>query len=193
MPKFTEQEKNLIQQRLFEEGEKLFISHGLKKVTLNDLTKAVSISHGAFYAFFDSKEQLFFEINLKKQEEIFLKLNQLITQNKNKKPKEITKLALLFISQQFFSEPIISSITCEVWEHLSRKLPSDLINKGNQIDAAAIGKLMDVGVEFQYPIPLVTKLLQATYTSVSNFINYEDGEIATDIFFDAVINQIVKD
>ena len=39
MPRFTEQEKEIINRKLLIEGEKLFAAHGLKKVT------AVSYTH----------------------------------------------------------------------------------------------------------------------------------------------------
>ncbi len=37
MPRFTEQEKEIINRKLLIEGEKLFAAHGLKKVTVDDL------------------------------------------------------------------------------------------------------------------------------------------------------------
>ena len=44
MPRFTEQEKEIINRKLLIEGEKLFAAHGLKKVTVDDLVAAVNIS-----------------------------------------------------------------------------------------------------------------------------------------------------
>ena len=41
MPRFTEQEKEIINRKLLIEGEKLFAAHGLKKVTVDDLVAAV--------------------------------------------------------------------------------------------------------------------------------------------------------
>ncbi|WP_143331316.1 TetR/AcrR family transcriptional regulator [Clostridium peptidivorans] len=46
MPKFNEQERDIIRERLFKEGQRLFSAHGLRKVTINDLTTAAGISHG---------------------------------------------------------------------------------------------------------------------------------------------------
>ena len=63
MPKaFTSQEKEIIRNRLHEKGALLFQTHGLRKTSVDDLVKAVGISKGAFYLFFDSKEELFLEI-----------------------------------------------------------------------------------------------------------------------------------
>ena len=44
LPRFTEQEKEIINSKLLIEGEKLFSLYGLKKVTVDDLAAAVNIS-----------------------------------------------------------------------------------------------------------------------------------------------------
>jgi AcrR family transcriptional regulator len=63
MPRgFTEQEKALIRQRLLEQGRLFLARYGLRKTSVEDLTRAAGISKGAFYAFFPSKEDLFFTI-----------------------------------------------------------------------------------------------------------------------------------
>lgn len=65
MPKkFNEQEKQWIRQKLMEEGKRSFEVRGLLKTSVEDLTKATGISQGAFYLFFGSKEELFYELLL---------------------------------------------------------------------------------------------------------------------------------
>ncbi len=63
MPKgFTEREKELIGQRLIEQGNKLFSAYGLKKTNVEELAEAAGISKGAFYLFYESKEALFMDV-----------------------------------------------------------------------------------------------------------------------------------
>src|SRR5918912_2045574 len=63
MPKgFSEREKEIIRSSLLEKGRVLFGTYGIKKTNVEDLTRAAGISKGAFYLFYDSKEELFFEI-----------------------------------------------------------------------------------------------------------------------------------
>ncbi|MUG66364.1 TetR/AcrR family transcriptional regulator [Paenibacillus campinasensis] len=62
--KFNEQEKQWIRQKLMEEGKRSFEARGLRKTSVEDLTKATGISQGAFYLFFASKEELFYELLL---------------------------------------------------------------------------------------------------------------------------------
>jgi len=71
MPKkFNEQEKQWIRQKLLEEGKRSFEVHGLRKTSVEDLTKAAGISQGSFYLFFDSKEELFYELLLAEEARI---------------------------------------------------------------------------------------------------------------------------
>lgn len=71
MPRFNEQERETISHTLMSEGEKLFSNYGLRKVTVDDLAEVANISKGSFYAFFQSKEHLFIEINFKLQSKLF--------------------------------------------------------------------------------------------------------------------------
>jgi len=59
---FNEHERKVIRQKLIEKGRELFGTLGLKKTSIEDLAQAAGISKGSFYAFFDSKEELYLEI-----------------------------------------------------------------------------------------------------------------------------------
>ena len=58
---FTEKERELIRERLQQEGLKQIKEKGLKKVSVQQLTQAVGIAQGGFYSFYESKEELFLE------------------------------------------------------------------------------------------------------------------------------------
>ena len=54
MPKgFTEHEKELIGQRLLEQGYRLFSAYGLKKTNIEEIARAAGISKGAYYNFYE--------------------------------------------------------------------------------------------------------------------------------------------
>ena len=59
---FTEEEKAHIQQRLLELGRTLFLSQGLKKTSIEELTQPLAIAKSTFYLFFESKEDLYLEL-----------------------------------------------------------------------------------------------------------------------------------
>ena len=63
MPRaFDERERETIRRSLLDTAERLFGHYGLKKTTVEEITREAGISKGAFYSFFASKELLFFEI-----------------------------------------------------------------------------------------------------------------------------------
>ena len=63
MPRaFTEAEKETIREKLMSAGRECFQRYGLKKTTIEDLTKPAGIAKASFYLFFRSKEELFVEV-----------------------------------------------------------------------------------------------------------------------------------
>ncbi len=66
MPRaFTTVEKQTIHDRLMETGRACFLRYGLKKTTIEDLTKPAGIAKASFYLFFHSKEDLYVELFLR--------------------------------------------------------------------------------------------------------------------------------
>ncbi|MGM0421359.1 MAG: TetR/AcrR family transcriptional regulator [Bacillota bacterium] len=71
MPKaFSDTDKKEIREKILKAGRDLFSRFGLKKTGIKDITKAVGISQGSFYTFYDSKEELYFAILEKEEEKI---------------------------------------------------------------------------------------------------------------------------
>ena len=58
MPRFREEEKRIIREKLVVEGKRLFQRYGLKKTSIEELADAAGIAKGTFYHFFESKEDL---------------------------------------------------------------------------------------------------------------------------------------
>jgi AcrR family transcriptional regulator len=60
MPRaFTADEATAIRARLMAAGAESFARMGIRRTTVDELTRAAGISKGAFYNFFDTKESLF--------------------------------------------------------------------------------------------------------------------------------------
>lgn len=193
MPKFSEQEIDVIREQLFEEGEKLFSALGLQKVTINDLTRSVGISHGSFYTFFQNKEHLFMEISMKKEREIFNRLENLIDHNKTLKPHELSKLVLDFLMNNYFTDPIISSINGELWEYIMRRLPQEIIERHNESDAFVVEKLTEVGLKFKHPTSLVIKTVQSIFMLANSIAYDEDSEEIINILIDGLVEKLVEE
>jgi AcrR family transcriptional regulator len=60
MPRaFTADEATAIRAKLMAAGAESFARMGIRRTTVDELTRAAGISKGAFYSFFDTKESLF--------------------------------------------------------------------------------------------------------------------------------------
>jgi AcrR family transcriptional regulator len=82
MPKtFSESERVYIKERLKAEAAKCLASYGIRKTTVDELVKRVGIPKGTFYLFYESKEQLLYEVIMdfdkKAQEQLLLEISAL--------------------------------------------------------------------------------------------------------------------
>ncbi|MDI3405112.1 TetR/AcrR family transcriptional regulator [Streptomyces cavernicola] len=63
-PKFSAEEKARITRLLLDNGRRLFATQGLRKTSLEELVAPAGVAKSSFYAFFDSKEDLYLELML---------------------------------------------------------------------------------------------------------------------------------
>ena len=59
---FTDYETEQLRKALLKETRHCAVMLGMKKTSVNQLTKAVGIAKGSFYKFFESKEMAFFAV-----------------------------------------------------------------------------------------------------------------------------------
>lgn len=190
MPKFTEQEKEMIKEKLLLEGEKLFASAGLRKITIDNLSEAVGISHSAFYAFYESKEQLFMEINMRNKAAIYKRLDAMLAKNSQLSPKELAKCYILFLRKELFSDPIILSLDNSLTEYISRRVSQDLIQNNALIAQDAIEKLTKAGVRLRYSNKYTVKATQAIFVGISCLDADEDEEAVIEILVEALVEKL---
>jgi AcrR family transcriptional regulator len=69
-PAFTEAERARITELLLATATRLFATQGLRKTTLEELTAPAGIAKTSLYAFFSSKEDLYFEAALRQSEQV---------------------------------------------------------------------------------------------------------------------------
>ncbi|MGV9778251.1 TetR/AcrR family transcriptional regulator [Streptosporangium sp. NPDC003464] len=65
---FSEEERARITERLLDTATRLFSTQGLRKTSLEELTTPAGIAKSSIYAFYDSKEDLYFEAMLRQYE-----------------------------------------------------------------------------------------------------------------------------
>lgn len=130
---FTEHEKETIRAQMREKGAKLFEKHGLRKTSVGELTEAVGISKGAFYLFFESKEELFLEILEELEKDFRARIFNFATSPKTNARELLAKLlndALLTWDQY----PLLKNLSLADFDYLARKLPPDRIQAHIQND-----------------------------------------------------------
>lgn len=190
MPRFTKEEKRRIENTLLHEGKILFATYGVLKVTIDDITKATGISHGAFYTFYSSKEHLFMEINVDCQNVIFNSIDSLIEKHGNLEAQSLVKILLLHLLNEFCNNPIISQMTPQLWQKIERKIPLESQEKNNSLDAYIVKKLLAEGIIIRNDIEITVKTLQATFLTLSNLKDDPTSYRVTDIILDGIIPQL---
>jgi AcrR family transcriptional regulator len=131
-----------VKKRLLLSARELFGIHGLKKTSIADLTKAVGIAQGSFYAYFSSKEELFFELveveEAKIKEELFhLLQNEAMT-------KHLFKTFLLKSLELIQQNPIIRSLfDKEHMQQLLNKLPPERLEKHINMDTNSLSPMIE--------------------------------------------------
>lgn len=124
MPRgFSDKEKIMIHESLMENGKRLFTSFGLKKTSIADITRAAGIAQGSFYNFFDSKEELYFEIMEAEEQSMKEKLLDELKPLENY-PREYLRKMLLRSLEMVENYPLMAQLYLEnTMEVLVRKLP----------------------------------------------------------------------
>lgn len=191
MPRFTDQEKEKIREKLLCEGERLFSSIGLRKITIDNLSEAAGISHSAFYAFYKSKEHLFMEINMMKKTAIYDRLAILLEENSMLSPKGLAKLYILSLRKELFSDPIIRSLDGSLLEHISRRISPELLAMNEQIDQSALDLLTQAGVGLKYSTRQTVKATEAIFVGMSCLDADDDQEAIIDLLADALVDKLI--
>lgn len=129
MPKkFNELEKARIEHKLMECARELFIRYGIKKTSVEDLAKGAGIATGSFYRFYQSKEELFFDLLEAEEAQI---RSVLMKQALNRPLNKESFTLFLMDSFKLISEnPIIQQILLsDPFEALIRKLPPERLER----------------------------------------------------------------
>jgi len=125
MPKaFSEHEKETIRAQMRGKGKKLFEKQGLKKTSVDDLAQAVGISKGAFYLFFESKEELFLEILEQIEKEIQTSILEFAVKPKADAHKNVSDMLKSFLLT-WDAYPLLKNFSKSEFDYLARKVPAE--------------------------------------------------------------------
>lgn len=181
MPKgFSEREKEIIRTKLIEAGKNCFGAYGIKKTNIEDLTRAAGISKGAFYLFFSSKEELFFEI----LEQFESEFRQEVIANVDldrQSPREGLQKMLLNAFSVWKANPIFGKLDREEYAALLRKLPEEAVQDHLQSDhvfvTAMLAKWNEEGIRVERDPSLVTGLMMSLF-----YVSLHEEEFAPSVY-----------
>jgi Transcriptional regulator len=187
MPKgFSEKEKLEIIQGLIEKGKSLFHIYGLKKTSVEDITKAVGIAQGSFYSFYSSKEELYFKIIELEEQNI---REQLISemQEEPENFKDAIKMLMIRSLELIEKSPIIKHLYVEnEMEALVRKLPEEMIQNHLNQDAVVIEpifqKWQDAGILHDQKPEILMGVFRALF-----FMTLHKKEIGESVFDESLL------
>jgi len=195
MPKFSEQERQTIAARLLDVAEELFCEYGLKKVTIEEIAKASLIAKGSFYAFFPSKEELYFTLLVNCQKDMWKQMDNFLLEHRTLKPRDLVKKTMVFMFELMSHYPLIQKTDSETMAVLFRKLPPEVVEAHSGEDAEALDLFINYGVRFTDPIEVVTKSFQALY-GVIVLLEEETETLRTQVvsvMINGLVNQLVEE
>ncbi|HXD08969.1 MAG TPA: TetR/AcrR family transcriptional regulator [Anaerolineales bacterium] len=142
MPKaFSDQEKEAIREQFRAKGKKLFEKHGLKKISVDELTEAVGVSKGAFYLFYDSKEELFLEVLEQIEKEIQTSILDFAIKPKSNARQNLKGLLKNFLVT-WDDYPLLKDFSKSDFDYLVRKIPAERALKHANSDTEFTNELV---------------------------------------------------
>ena len=192
MPKaFTEHEKELLRTQLRAKGKTLFEKQGLKKTSVDELTEAVGISKGAFYLFYESKEELFLDILEQLEQDIQTKILEFSIKRKSNTKKNVSDLLKAFLLTRD-TYPLLKNFGKAEFDYLMRKVPPEWAmkhaNKDEEFINQFINKIKREGIAVKASPRVVSNLIKTMFF-VGLYLE-ELGQEAYQETLDVMINMV---
>jgi AcrR family transcriptional regulator len=167
MPKaFSEQEREAIRVQMREKGKKLFERHGLKKTSVDELSAAVGISKGAFYLFFESKEELFMEILEQIEQEIQTRILEFSVKSSADARKNVADMLKSFLLT-WDAYPLLKNLSKADFDYLVRKIPAERAmqhaNNDEEFTNQLIKKIKREGITIKTSPRIVSNLIKGLF------------------------------
>ena len=148
MPTFTSIERDQIRGQLLEAGRRLFARYGLKKTSLEDLTRPAGISKSSFYGFFGSKEELYLELLVEERGRLRGEIS-LESFSGSADGREAVEKFLWAVVREFENNPLTRRIVTnpEEWQTIARRVPPE-VREANVADSTqAVSSFIRQGQE----------------------------------------------
>ena len=144
MPRaFNERERNIIKERIRKAAASLMIRNGVRHTTIDAIVKSAMIPKGTFYLFYDTKEELLFEVLESEHEKMERSIFEQIAKVNPASITPDSATELIFSFYKMVDEhPLLATISQEDITLISQRLPEESILKHLEEDRNMSAKLM---------------------------------------------------
>jgi AcrR family transcriptional regulator len=185
LPKpFSEQEKEVIHAQLLDKGRQLIEKHGIKKTSVDEIVDAVGISKGAFYFFFESKEELLLEILEQLETDFRARIFDFSMSTKNDARQQLSKFLkdALLTWDEF---PLLKNLEQSDYEYLARKLPPQRIqahiNRDEEFVNDFIKKIKREGISVKASPRVISNLMKSLF-----FVSLHRDDLGKDAYVETM-------
>lgn len=199
MPRpWSEKEKEIIRKTLLVEAKRLFEKYGLQKTTVDEIVRASNISKGSFYIFYQSKEELYFDVLENVESEFREKMFENVFQPGMSR-RESFKSFLNQMIELLITMPLYKEITSSNYELLLRKLPEETLEKHIQRDQEDVSKFFNYWMDQGWMRRVDIDGLNGLLLSLIHFVIHRDDfeganfEAGTKLWVDALASYLIID
>ena len=139
---FTEDQNETIRRDLIREARRCGVTIGMKKTSVEQLTKAVGIAKGSFYKFYESKEMAFFAVLESIHSELYGVADQALHRNGGLPTSERAAEAVLAVCRRLSDTGDMVFIENDA-KLLLQRLPEDVKNVHYHDDETHIRQLLE--------------------------------------------------
>ncbi len=139
---FTDYETEQLRKALLKEARHCATTLGMKKTSVDQLTKAVGIAKGSFYRFYESKEMLFFAVLEGIHSELYEVADRTLCENAGLPPSQRAAKAVLAVCQRLSNTGDMVFIENDA-KLLLQRLPEDVKNVHYHDDETHISQLLE--------------------------------------------------
>ena len=145
---FTDYETEQLRKALLKETRHCAVTLGMKKTSVDQLTKAVGIAKGSFYKFYESKEMLFFAVLENVHSELYGVADHALSEANGLPPSERAAEAVLAVCRRLSDTGDMVFIENDA-KLLLQRLPEDVKNIHYHDDETHIRQLLEkAGIPF---------------------------------------------
>ena len=139
---FTNYETEQLRKALLKETRRCAVTLGMKKTSVDQLTKAVGIAKGSFYKFYESKEMAFFTVLENVHSELYGVADRALRESDGLQPSERTAKAVLAVCRRLSDTGDMVFIENDA-KLLLQRLPEDVKNIHYHDDETHIRLLLE--------------------------------------------------